>query len=77
MLVLVIVLVLILLFYIAICFLLFLYEIVIFVINAIRTVLNLFIESKTTYKLKEEKFKSASIFVERLKMQFLDLFQDI
>ena len=76
-LVLVTVLVLILLFYIAICFLLFLYEIVIFVINAIRTVLNLFIESKTTYKLKEEKFKSASIFVERLKMQFLDLFQDI
>ena len=60
-LVLVTVLVLILLFYIAICFLLFLYEIVIFVINAIRTVLNLFIESKTTYKLKEEKFKSASI----------------
>ena len=60
-LVLVTVLVLILLFYIAICFLLFLYEIVIFVINAIRTVLNLFIKSKTTYKLKEEKFKSASI----------------
>lgn len=60
-LVLVTVLVLILLFYIAICFLLFLYEIVIFVINAIRTVLNLFIKSKTTYILKEEKFKSASI----------------
>ena len=55
------VLVLILLFYIAICFLLFLCEILIFVINAIRTSLNLFIKSKTTYKFKEEKFKSASI----------------